>query len=173
MVAYIKLKKLFKRIDREVKEITFASIKGKILYLIVGYFLFLDLSTIVSVRINSTLGGILLFLITVLFAFLVFVNRAGIGLRDDGLTIIHLKRFKVEDKKIYNIPFDKIKSITVSKFGINISLKISFLSEEGILEQKKYGFTTFILGSEERKKYANKIYDKLVEVQKIVDKGDF
>ena len=39
MVAYIKLKKLFKRVDRDVKEITFASIKGKILYLIIGCFL--------------------------------------------------------------------------------------------------------------------------------------
>ena len=173
MVAYLKLKKLFKKIDRDIKEITFASIKGKILYLIIGYFIFLDLSTIVSVRINSTLGGILLFLITVLFAFLVFINRAGIGLRDDGLTIIHLKRFKVEDKKIYNVPFDKIKSITVSKFLLGVKLNISFISEEGILEKKKYGFTTFIMGSAERQDYAKKIYDKLVSIQKIVDKGDF
>ncbi len=173
MVAYIKLKKLFKKLDREVKEITFASIKGKLLYLIVGYFIVIDLCTIISVRINAYLGSFLLFLISMLFAFFLFSNRAGIGLREEGLTIVYLKRFKFEDKKIFNVPFDNIKSITVSKIGFNVSLKLSFISEEGILEKHKYGFSTFVLGSVERKEYANKIYERLVEVQKVVDKGDF
>lgn len=173
MIAYLKLKKLFKRIDKDIKEITFASIKGKFLYLIVGYFIAFDLCTIITVRVNPVLGAFVLFMVSMLFAFFLFSNRAGIGIKKDNIMIIHLKRFKMEDKVIYNIPIDKIKSITVSKFGFGVSLKISFISEEGILEKKKYKFTTFILGSAERQDYAKKIYDKLVGIQKIVDKGDF
>ena len=173
MVAYIKLKKLFKKIDREIKEITFASIKGGFLYLIVGYFIAFDLCTIISVRLSASLGAFVLFMVSMVFAFLLFSNRAGIGIKEDNIMIIHLKKFKMEDKVIYNIPIDNIKSITVSKFGFGVSLKISFISEEGILEKKKYGFTTFIMGSAERQDYANRIYDKLVSIQKIVDKGDF
>ena len=173
MVAYIKLKKLFKKIDREIKEITFASIKGRFLYLIVGYFIAFDLCTIISIRLSAVLGTFVLFIVSMVFAFLLFSNRAGIGIKEDNIMIIHLKKFKMEDKVIYNIPIDNIKSITVSKFGFGVSLKISFISEEGILEKKKYGFTTFIMGSAERQDYAKRIYNKLVSIQKIVDKGDF
>lgn len=173
MVAYIKLKKLFKKIDREIKEITFASVKGRFIYLIAGYLIAFDICTIISIRISAFLATFVLFCVFILLPFLVLSNRAGIGIKEDNIMIIHLKKFKIEDKVIYNIPIDKIKSITVSKFGLGVSLKISFISEEGILEKKKYGFTTFIIGSAERQDYAKKIYDKLVGIQKIVDKGDF
>ena len=53
MVAYLNLKKLFKKIDREIKEITFASIKGKILYLLLFYFIAFDLCTIISARVSA------------------------------------------------------------------------------------------------------------------------
>ncbi|MBE6146554.1 MAG: hypothetical protein E7171_08070 [Firmicutes bacterium] len=173
MVAYLNLKKLFKKIDREIKEITFASIKGKILYLLLFYFIAFDLCTIISVRVSARLGLFLLFVISMVSAFFLFSNRAAIGIKKDSIMIIHLKRFKMEDKIIFNIPIDNIKSITVSKIGFAVSLKISFISEEGILEKKKYGFTTFIMGSAERQDYAKKIYDELVKIQKVVDKGDF
>ena len=62
MVSYLKLKKLFKRLDREIKEITFASVKGRILYLIAGYLIAFDLCTIISVRISVFLATFLLFL---------------------------------------------------------------------------------------------------------------
>ena len=42
-----------------------------------------------------------------------------------------------------------------------------------LVEKKKYGFSTFVLGSAEQKDNAKKLYDKLVEVQKVIDKGDF
>lgn len=173
MISYLKLKKLFKRLDREIKEITFASVKGRILYLIAGYFIAFDLCTIISVRVSARLGLFLLFVISMALAFFLFSNRAAIGIKKDSIMIIHLKKFKIEDKTIYSILIDNIKSITVSKIGFAVSLKISFISEEGILEKKKYGFTTFIIGSAERQDYAKKIYDELVKIQKVVDKGDF
>lgn len=173
MVSYLKLKKLFKRLDREIKEITFASVKGRILYLIAGYLIAFDLCTIISVRISVFLATFLLLCVFILLPFIVLPGRAGIGIKDGNIMIIHLKKFKIEDKTIYNIPVDNIKSITVSKFGLGVTLKISFISEEGILEKKKYGFTTFIIGSAERQDYAKKIYDELVKIQKVVDKGDF
>ena len=70
---------------------------------------------------------------------------------------------KIEDKTIYNIPVDNIKSITVSKFGLGVTLKISFISEEGRLEKKKYGFSTFVLGSAEQKDNAKKLLEGMIK----------
>ena len=173
MLAYIKLKKLFKRLDSKIKVIVMSSVKVNLLYLIVGYLVAFDICNYIGYRINAILGAILMFFLPIVVVLGILTNKAGIGIKDDNLMIIHLKRFKMEDKYIYNIPFDKIKYITVSKFLLGVTLKISFISEEGRLEKKKYGFSTFVLGSAEQKDNAKKLYDKLVEVQRVIDKGDF
>lgn len=164
---------MFKFLNEDVKEYVLASIKFNILYAIIAYFVLFDLCTMVSVRINATLGVVLIFILSFLMFFILFSRRAAIGIYEDGLLIINLKALKVESKKVYNIPMDNIRSITVSKFGLGVNLKLSFISEDGILEKKKYSFSTFIIGSAERKKFAEDVYKKLVEVQKVIDKGDF
>ena len=102
-----------------------------------------------------------------------FARRAAIGITDGGLLIMHFKMFRLESKKVYDIPMDKIRSITVSKFGLGITLKISFISEDGILEKKKYKFSTFVIGSAEKRMFSENVYKKLVDIQKVIDKGDF
>ena len=64
-------------------------------------------------------------------------------------------------------------AVTVKKGLLKTKLSISFISDEGILEKQKYVITTFILGNAEQQDYAKKITAKLIEVQKIIDKGDF
>lgn len=173
MMSHIKLKKMFKFLNEDVKEYVLASIKFNVLYAIIAYLVLFDLCTMISVRINATLGIVLIFLLSFFMCLVLFSRRAAIGIYDDGLLIINLKAIKVESKKVYNVPIDKIRSITVSKYGLGAKLKISFISEDGVLEKKKYSFSTFIIGSAERKKFAEDVYKKLVEIQKVIDKGDF
>jgi hypothetical protein len=56
---------------------------------------------------------------------------------------------------------------------VNTRLRISFISDEGKLEKQKYIFSTFILGNNEQQDNARKLTEKLIEVQKVIDKGDF
>lgn len=173
MLNHIKMKKMFKFLNENVKEYVFASIKCNLLYLLIGYIIAFDVCGLIATRVNLKLGMVLIFIIFVVVPVVVFTRKASIGIGKDELMILHLKAFKVEVKKTFNIPVDKIRSITVRKIFSSVSLKISFISEEGKLEQKKYGFSTFIIGSAERREFAEKVYKKLVEIQKVIDKGDF
>lgn len=167
------MKKMIKFLNENIKEYVFAGVKCNILYLLIGYVIAFDLCGLIAARVNLYLGMSLIFVISVIVPFMVFTRRACIGIGKDEFLILHLKSFKLEVKKSFNIPVDKIRSITVRKFLGSVSLKISFISEDGILEQKKYGFSTFIIGSAERRSYAEKVYSRLVEIQKVIDKGDF
>lgn len=173
MLNHIKMKKMFKFLNENVKEYVFARIKCNLLYLLIGYVIAFDVCGLIATRVNLQVGMALIFIISIVVPFIVFTRRASIGIGNNELMILHLKALKVEVKKAFNIPVDKIRSITVRKFFSGVSLKISFISEEGKLEQKKYGFSTFIIGSAERREFAEKVYKKLVEIQKVVDKGDF
>jgi hypothetical protein len=141
--------------------------------LLIGYIIAFDVCGLIATRVNLKLGMVLIFIIFVVVPVVVLTRKASIGIGEDELMILHLKAFKVEVKKSFSIPVDKIRSITVRKIFSSVSLKISFISEEGKLEQKKYGFSTFIIGSAERREFAEKVYKKLVEIQKVIDKGDF
>ena len=173
MLSHIKLKKMMKFLNDSVNEYVLASIKGNLLYLFVAYFIFFDLCSMVMIKINATLGIVLIFLLSMFLSVFSFARKAAIGISNDGLLIMHLKMFRLESKKVYDIPMDKIRSITVSKFGLSITLKISFISEDGILEKKKYNFSTFVIGSAEKRMFVDSVYKKLVDIQKVIDKGDF
>ena len=173
MLSHVKLKKMMKFLNESVNEYVLASIKGNLLYLFAAYFILFDLCSMVMIRINATLGIVLIFLLSMFLSIFCFARRAAIGITDGGLLIMHFKMFRLESKKVYDIPMDKIRSITVSKFGLGITLKISFISEDGILEKKKYKFSTFVIGSAEKRMFSENVYKKLVDIQKVIDKGDF
>lgn len=173
MLAFIKLKKIIEELNDNIKEFVIANISFNLFYAIIFYLVAFDICSMISVHVNVKLGLILIFLISLLIPFLLFTQLACVGIGKDELLIIHLKRFKFKTKKVYNFPIDKIRNITVRKFLLSVSFKISFISEDGVLEKKKYKFSTFAIGKPEIKHYANKVYEKLVEIQKVIDKGDF
>ena len=135
MLAHIKLKKMFKFLNENITEYVIASIRFNLFYVIIFYIVAFDLCSLVATYVNLVLGISLIFIISMIIPFVLFTQLASIGISDDELLIIHLKLFRIESKKIYNIPIEKIRSITVRKFLFNVSLNISFISEDGILEK--------------------------------------
>ncbi len=174
MLAYVKLKKLFRENDyKKYKYIALGSIRENLFKLIIIYLVLFDLSVMLSVRVHQGLGSIVMFIVTMVFAYIAFCRSTGIGINDEGLMFIRLKLFKFEAKKVFEIPFDKIRSITVKKGLVNTKLKISFISQEGRLEKQTYVFSTFVLGNPEQQDNARKLTSKLIDIQKVIDKGDF
>ena len=174
MLAFVKLKKLFRENDyKKYNHIAIGSIREHLLKLVIIYLVAFDLSVMLSVRVHQGLGSIVMFVLTIVFAFIAFCRSVGIGINDEGLMLIRLKTLKFEAKRVFEIPFDKIRSITVKKGLVNTRLRISFISDEGKLEKQKYIFSTFILGNNEQQDNARRLTEKLIEVQKVIDKGDF
>ena len=88
MLAYIKLKKLFKRLDSKIKVIVMSSVKVNLLYLIVGYLVAFDICNYIGYRINAILGAILMFFLPIVVVLGILTNKAGIGIKDDNLIIV-------------------------------------------------------------------------------------
>jgi len=85
-----------------------------------------------------------------------------------------LNHLSFKEKKVFEIPLEKIRSLTVNKIFNFIIVKISFISNMGNLEKIKCMFNSFILGSsKEYKKNKEELYKFLKETEKIIDRGDF
>lgn len=99
--------------------------------------------------------------------------RMGIGLTNNTIMYIRFSRFRLKPKDINQIQLDKIKYIDVRRQFGNTYVRIHFISETGKLKKIKFAFSKVLLGSETFRKNSLAITERLVEIQKIVDKGDF
>lgn len=172
-MLYSRLKQIFEKISKDIDCYVVANIGFDFLKVMIFFIIIFDVCAMISVYINVVLGSVLIFLFALGTPIVLYTKLACIGTTEKDIFIVHLKTFKMEEKQIYRIPIDKIRSITVSKFLFNTSLKISFISEEGKLEKKKYKFMNFVIGKPEMKENVVKVYERLVEIQKVIDKGDF
>ena len=102
-------------------------------------------------------------------------RKVGIGINDNMLFLEYYKMFSFQPKKIFDVPYNKIKYITVHKVGKVCYLKVSFISSEKRFEQLKIMISSNLIGSGRKKQKENfkEVYSKLKEVEKIIDKGDF
>ena len=126
------------------------------------------------IRIIGLKIWMIIFVIIFLLYFIYLVTRnVGLGITKNRFIYVVLRHFGYKEKKVFEIPYDKIKYIDVKKVFFNIFVKVSFISEVGKLEKIKFNFRTSLVGSENFRNDSKAIYNKLVEVQKIVDKGDF
>ncbi len=122
-------------------------------------------------------GWILLIYIIGMFLmlFYLFSRRAGIAITENRFVFAKLKPIGNKIGRTYEIPVDKIKMITVRKFLSLKTVKMSFISDVGKLEKINFMFSSFVIGVnlDEYRKNSLKIYNRLKEVEKVVDKGDF
>lgn len=112
-------------------------------------------------------------LIIVLFCIYIRTCRAGIGVTENTLIYIRFSRFRFKPYDINQINIDKIKYIDVRKQFGNTYVKMQFISETGKLRKVKFAFSKMLMGSESFRVNSIAITERLMEIQKIVDKGDF
>lgn len=115
----------------------------------------------------------LMILIIVLFFIFVQTCRAGVGITENTLIFIRFSRFRVKPYDINQIQFEKIKYIDVRKQFGNTYVKMQFIDETGKLKKVKFAFSKVLLGSESFRVNSLAITERLIELQKMIDKGDF
>ena len=106
----------------------------------------------------------------------IFLSRKmGLGLGEKSFIYFKLGLLPYKPKKIYNIPFKRIRYVSVRRFFSSTNVKMTFISESGKMEKLKFSFNSFIFGRDfkEQKFTSGIIRDKLIELQKEFDRGDF
>lgn len=174
MRKYQEISKLVKKFSEEkVEHVIFGE---WLKYTWLAFFIFLctyDLSLTILWKFGIQIWIIVFLVIFVIYATFLNTRKVGIGISKNRLVYVKVSHLGYKEKKVFEIPYDKIKYIDVKKIFTLIIVKMTFISDVGRLEKIKFGFHTFMIGSENFRKDSKAIYDKLVEVQKIVDKGDF
>ena len=113
---------------------------------------------------------VIYFLYVLVIVFVFSSRKVGIGINDKMLFLEYFKLFGFAPKNIYDVPIDKIKYISVYRFGMLTYVKVSFISNDKRLVQAKIMYArTF----RKQKESAIKMSELLLKIQKEKDKGDF
>ncbi|MBQ8659477.1 MAG: hypothetical protein IJ475_01400 [Bacilli bacterium] len=107
--------------------------------------------------------------------FYIGTRKMALGLTKNNFVYIKFKRAFFKEKEVYEIPFDSIKYIRVSKlFGVT-NVTMSFIANDKKFRRIKFRFSSMILGFsiKDQKRSSAEIYKVLREVEKKVDRGDF
>lgn len=174
MRKYQKIIKVLKELSEEkVNHILYGMwTKNTLLYIAI-FLLLYELSTVVLFAFGRLVWFILVMIMFVILMFFLLSRKVGIGITENRFIYVIFKRIGYKEKRIYEIPYDKIRYIDVKKRLGSVIVKMSFISDVGKLERIKFNFKTIMIGSENFNKSSKEIYEKLLNVQKIVDKGDF
>lgn len=155
-----------------LSSIVFGNWYGNTLILIVVFFI---LNYFMSIMIPNFIVYIICYcLLLILFLFLVINRKIGFGMGKNGFVYVIFSCF-YKPKKVYEIPFDNIKYLVVRKnFSVTL-VNMSFIDKDGRLKKIKFRFNTMVFGlsTHEHKKNSLNIYNKLIELQKQIDRGDF
>ncbi len=136
--------------------------------LVVLYFLFL--------LCRNKMLVIFIYIILFIFMFLfIALRKASILLTEDKVFIVLFKPLGLVEDKIYELPLSRIRFLDVKSNFLFRKLKISFISDEGRLTKLKLRFASVLYspGSKDYKPISKRVLTRLIEIQKIIDRGDF
>ena len=115
------------------------------------------------------------FVLLVILYFYCASRRAAFGVTKNNFIYIKLKRLLFKEKEVDEIPINKIRYLEVKKIFNLVIVKLYFISDIGKFKKVRFTISSFVLGFDykEYKKNYQKVYEKLLNVQKVLDKGDF
>lgn len=102
-------------------------------------------------------------------------RKAGVGFTAQRMLYVQFHHFGIKIKHYYEIPFEVIRSISVRKILNTYFISVSFIDSSGKLEKRKFYFAKRYIGfnSDEIIKNRLAIVHQLMEMQKVMDRGDF
>jgi hypothetical protein len=118
---------------------------------------------------------VLYVLITIFVLFMISTRKIGFGMTDSRLVYVKFNHIGYKDREVYEILFDKIKYLDVKRiFGMTY-VKMSFIDETGKFKKLKFRYAPIVIGMsvDEQKTHGLRIWKKLEELQKVLDRGDF
>lgn len=177
MNKYFKITNLVKRnSDEKVTSAIFGERLNNVFIILLVFFVMNDvISTVVLYIYGAVYFWILEILVLILMVFYLTTQHVGIGITKNRIVYVKVSRLFYKAKEVDDIPIDKIRNITVNKIlGCNF-VKMTFINDIGRLKKISFSFNTrvFGVGSFDFKIDSKKIYDRLKEVEKVIDKGDF
>lgn len=155
--------------ENKVKYAVYGSYYGDTWIILLVSFAFLELSMYTRYFI--------FFFFIVLFLVILFISsrKMGFGMGEKHFIYVPFYRFRFREKEVYEFSFQQIKYLNVKHFFSCCFVTISFLDIRGKFKKVHFFYNSFVLGLSirEQKENAKQISKKLLELQTILDRGDF
>ena len=177
MGKYFKITNLVKRnSDEKVTSAIFGErTENLVTSIIVILLVFNFLGVGVLLRFGYTLYIVLTIVFCIFIVFYILTRSIGLGITNNRVVYVKIGHLFYKVKEVHDIPVEKIRNIVVHKFLGTAFVKMSFISDIGKLKRVTFSFRTKLIGpgSYDFNKDSKKIYDRLKEIEKVIDKGDF
>lgn len=168
--------KVIKAGGEKCKSVVYATYSDKLLLIIFLYTFYTSYSlNMVMYSGYPLLFLVIYILVTVFLFFLLFTRKAGFGMTDTRFVYVKFKHIGYKEREVYEILFKNVKRIDLRKiFGLTF-VKMSFIDGTGRLKKIKFRYASVVLGMDHFKQKTNgkEIYEKLLELEKVLNRGDF
>ena len=168
--------KVIKESGERCKHVVYATYSGKIFTILILYMFYSSFSFNMILFSSHRAFFLFSYIIVSLFIFFMLATRrVGFGMNDTRFVYVKFKHINYKAREAYDIMFENIKYLDVKRILGITSVKMSFIDGTGRLKRIKFKYSPFVLGisSSSQKQSGDKIYDKLIELQKVLDRGDF
>ena len=170
------INKVIKASGEKCKSVVRATYDDHIIKIAIMYAFFTSFSfNMVLLSSYKVLFLILYILVTIFVFFMLATRKSGFGMTDTRFVYVKFKHIGYKDREVYEILFDKIKYLDVKRiFGMTY-VKMSFIDEMGKFRKLKFRYAPIVIGMsvDEQKTHGLRIWKKLEEIQKVLDRGDF
>ena len=106
---------------------------------------------------------------------MLFSRKIGFGMAEDKFVYVKFNHIGYKEKEFFNIPFENIRYLDVKKRFGSVMFRMSLIDHTGKFRRLNITFAPLVFGfSVTEQKYSGfEIYNKLIEIQKVLDRGDF
>lgn len=134
-----------------------------------------DILVILFARTLLTVYFISFIILCFCIIFYISSRRAMFGVTENRFVYAKLKRIMLKEKEVDEILIDKIKYLDVKKILGIYFVKLYYFNDIGKFKKRKFMFMPYVIGFNyyEYKKNYKIVVDKLLSIQKVLDKGDF
>ena len=168
--------KVIKATGEKCKSVVYATYGGKVFLILIMFMFYTSFSFNMVMYSKYRWIYLILYIIFAMFVFFMLATRrVGVGMNDTRFVYVKFNHINYKPREVYDIMFENIKYLDVRRvFGLT-NVKMSFIDGTGRLKRINFKYSPFVLGisSSSQKDSGNKIYDKLIELQKVLDRGDF
>ncbi len=176
MFNYDNLKNIIKKNTNEkIKNVIYTSWYGNTIKFIILIIFIVEILLFTISHFSLILYLILYVAILIFSIVYITTRKAGLALTENNLVCVIFYHLKNSPKETYEISKKELKNISVHKILYLYFVSLSFIDKTGRLKTKKLYFSTFMPGShsKEYKENCLQIYQELLEIEHIMEKGDF
>ncbi len=176
-LTYDKLdKRVRKRSSVNLEYVTFVrNRENNYVYLLIVLVVADLIHYVIGRTISNYIGFIVMLVIIYLGIFFIYARVGGFGISIDTFLYVKYSNFLYKEKSVEEVDVNNVRYLDVKNHLFSTSVELRYVDETGKAREINFSIPKYII-DKNRKRFKdnrNSICERLIGLQKILDKGDF